>query len=281
MKLINLVIFGLFLTTCSNSQNTYQVHYDNESEKKLPCEFYFPNPQTNDALIELRQKYNLEQMVSGAKSDIEKTLILLNWTHELWRHNGVNVPKKYDALSILEEVDEGKRFRCVEYAIVMAAALNSIGIPARMLSLYTKDVETSKSGAGHAVTEAYLPDLGKWIFLDGQMNYIPFHNGLPLNAIEYQSAINNNEKNIELRNIKGSFYKIKAIRKINWVTKYLFYFHIYYNLSEATTKCPDKDGLILVPSNAKNPTVFQVTEKMGNCIYSNNVRDFYKLPKIE
>lgn len=281
MKLTYLLFFALFLTTISNGQNTFQVHYDNESEHELPCVFYFPNPQRNDDLIELRQIYNLEQMVNGAKSDMEKALILLNWTNGLWRHTGANEPKKNDALSILQEVEQGKRFRCVEYAIILAAALNSVGIPARIVSLYTKDVETSKCCAGHVVTEAWFPGLGKWVFLDGQMNYIPFHNGVPLNAIEYQSAIINNEKEIELKNIKGNFNKIKTSQKINWVTKHLFYFHIYYNFPVPKVKCEEKSGLILVPLNAKNPTVFQITEEMGNCIYTNSVKDFYKEPKIE
>jgi len=267
--------------TFSNSQNTFQIQYDNESESVLPCDFYYPNHQTNDNLIELRQKYNFEQLIKGTKSDIEKALILLNWTHGLWRHNGVNEPKKSDALSILQEVEEGKRFRCVEFAIVLEAALNSIGIPARILGIYTKDVETSKCCAGHVVTEAYLSDLKKWIFLDAQMNYIPFLNGLPLNAVEYQNAIFNNEKEIELRSIKGNFSKTKTIRKINWVTRYLYYLHINFNLPGVKTKCQVQGGLILVPLNAKNPSVFQITEKLEDCIYTVNVKDFYKTPIIE
>ena len=247
MKLTCLLFFGLFLTTISNGQNIFQISYDITSEHEFPCDFYFPNPQTNNDLIELRQKYNLEQMVSGAKSELEKSLILLNWTNGLWRHTGANEPKKNDALSILLEVEKGKRFRCVEYAIVLAAALNSIGIPARIVSLYTKDVETSKCCAGHVVTEAYLPGFKKWIFLDGQMNYIPFLNGVPLNAFEYQSAIINNEKEVELRSIKGNFNKIKTSRKINWVTEHLFYFHIYFNFPEPKVMCEEKSGLILVP----------------------------------
>ena len=281
MKYTCLLFLGLFLVTCSNGQNTFQIQYDTESENELSCEFYFPNPQTNDDLIELREKYTLEQRVIGAKSDTEKALVLLNWTNGLWRHNGSNEPKEYTALSILQEVEEGKRFRCVEFGIVLAAALNSMGIPARMIGLYTKDVETSECCAGHVVTEAYLPDLKKWVFLDGQMNYIPFHNGVPLNAVEYQNAISNNKNQIELRNSKGNFNKIKTNSKINWVTKHLFYYHFGFNSPGTKTKCEEKNSIILVPLNAKNPSVFQITDTLENCIYTNSVKDFYKVPVIE
>lgn len=54
-----------------------------------------------------------------------------------------------------------KRFRCVEYSIVAAGALNALGIPARTVGLRTKYVETELWSAGHVVAEAYLKDLGK------------------------------------------------------------------------------------------------------------------------
>jgi len=99
---------------------------------------------------------------------------LLNWTNKRWEHSGNNTPKESDAISILKEAETGKKFRCVEYAIVLSSALKSIGIPARTLGLKTKDVDKTRYGAGHVVTEAYLTDFNKWIFLDGQMNYAPF-----------------------------------------------------------------------------------------------------------
>ena len=46
-------------------------------------------------------------------------------------------------------------------------ALNAIGIPARHLGLFREDYYTGM-GTGHAVTEAWLDGLGRWVVLDGQ-----------------------------------------------------------------------------------------------------------------
>jgi len=100
--------------------------------------------------------------------------------HNQWQHNGNNEPHKNDVTSILEEVKEGKNFRCVEYGIVVAACLNSIGLKARQLNLKTKDVETTEYGAGHVVTEVFLNDLKKWMFIDGQFDAMPLLDGIPL-----------------------------------------------------------------------------------------------------
>lgn len=278
MKLHLFFVAGLLTASCINNNSLSQVQYCNESKNDSLCDMYFPVYQ-NKELTELRNRYKLEQLVSGAKSDLDKAMILLNWTHGLWRHNGSNEPKKNDALSILKEVEEGKKFRCVEYAIVLSASLNSIGIPARTLGLYTKNVEMSECCAGHVATEAYLPNLKKWVFLDAQMNYVPFYNGIPLNTVEYQNAIFSKRSQLKLKDVNGEYGKIRTSFKVNWVTKYLFYLHSGFDFSGNRTLCHEKRGVILVPLNEKNPTVFQINNKIDSCFYTNNIKDFYKEPK--
>ena len=285
MKKLNIIlIIGLLLNSCvSNkylSNNISKIKFDTESKDESLCDLVFPNPETNSELLELKKEYKFNELINKAKSDIEKSFILLNWTNSRWKHNGNNQPQKNDAISILKEAEEGKNIRCVEYGIVLSATLNSIGIPARTLGLKTKDVETTKYGAGHVVSEAYIPELKKWVFMDGQINYVPFLNDTPLNAIEYQNAIINHKEQIELRNINGTFNKKKTLKHINWVAKYLFYFDVSFDSSEKRTKCNGKSRLMLVPVNEKNPTVFQIKNKINYCIYTNNIKDFYKKPKI-
>ena len=55
----------------------------------------------------------------------------MNWVHKQWDHNGRNQPENIDAISILEEVKEGKNFRCVEYGIVATACLNAVRIKSK------------------------------------------------------------------------------------------------------------------------------------------------------
>lgn len=284
-KITYIFIILIFIGTISCKNNNsplkqiYKIAFD-QNESKLSCELIFPDPKTNTNLIELNEKYHFDSMISDSKNDIDKALILMNWTHSQWKHNGNNKPKESNALYILEQANNGEQFRCVEYGIVLSATLNSISIPTRTLGLKTKDVETTKYGAGHVVSEAYIPDLKKWVFMDAQINYIPYLNGVPLNAVEYQKAIIENKQAIELRNQNGFIDKEKAIGQVNWVAKYLYYFDVSFDSSKNRINCRNKSKLMLVPLNAKEPAVFQIKHKMTNYLYTNNLNDFYKKPKI-
>ncbi|HKK39939.1 MAG TPA: transglutaminase-like domain-containing protein [Cryomorphaceae bacterium] len=281
MKQLGITLaFFLLLNVFSSAQKVSQLSFDTESIDTTLCDFVFPNPQTDADLKELNQKYDLNKLIDQGETQLDKAMILLNWTANRWKHNGSNRPKKNDALSILAEVDEGKSFRCVEYGIVLAATLNSIGIPARTLELKTRDVETTKYDAGHVVSEAYLSQFNKWVFMDGQVNYIPFMNGIPLNAVEYQNAVVNHRGQLELRSITGTLSKRQANKQIKWVSKYLFYFDTVFDSSKSREECRGKRKLMLVPLDAKNPTIFQIEYKIDNCIYTNRLKDFYREPKI-
>jgi len=285
MKKLNiLVIIFIVLNSCASnkypSNKIVAVTFDTVSKKESLCDLVFPNPETNQKLLELKREYKIDDLISSANSDLQKSLVLLNWTNSRWDHDGNNRPKNADAINILKEAEKGEKFRCVEYGIVLSASLNAIGIPTRTLGIKTKDVETTEYGAGHIVTEAYIPELKKWVFMDGQINYIPFLDEVPLNAVEYKKAIITNKEQIVLRNLHGNLDKKVALAKINWVAKYLFYFDVKFDSSEKGTNCNEKSRLMLVPINEKNPTIFQIKNKMDHLIYTNNIKDFYKKPII-
>jgi len=275
--LIYLIIFGI-ITSCVNYQiEINSIEFNKNVNKNRNCKLDYPNLENNPNLKKLRSKYKIDNLVNSAKTDLEKAIILLNWTNNRWKHNGKNKPSNDDALTILEEAESGKKFRCVEYGIVLSETLNSIGIPARVIGLKTKNVETAKSGAGHVATEAYISEINKWIFLDPQMNYIPYLNETPLNAVEYQKAISTDRNKIELINSKGKLNKRKTKSITKWIYKYLYYFDTSLN-QEKGKQCQGKNRLMLVPKNAKKPKIFQIKYKIDNCLYTNNLNDFYIKP---
>lgn len=97
----------------------------------------------------------------------ETALAMLAWVTSRWRHSSANHVPGRDANAVLDRVQAGERFACREYTIVLTQALNAIGIPARHLALFREDYYTGM-GTGHAVTEAWLDNLGRWVVLDGQ-----------------------------------------------------------------------------------------------------------------
>ena len=290
MKKIFILFFGLIIfNSCSilniiPSKRIHKIAFEN-IENKGSCDFIFSDTTNNEYLRKFRNEYKIEELTIEAETDLEKIFIVLNWTNSRWEHSGSNTPKKSDAFTILEEAKSGKKFRCVEYGIVAATALNSIGIPARTLGLKTKDVEETRHGAGHVVTEVYLNDLKKWIFIDGQKNLIPFLDNKPLNAVEFQKAIFFNKEKIQLRSINKVADKNDSESYIKWVGPYLYYFDASFDNRKDykinRIKCNDKSRLMLAPKGAENPQVFQRKYPMDYLIYTNSYKDFYKEPKIK
>jgi len=252
-----------------------------ETEANPIFQFYYSDTLNNAYLRELRQAYRLDSLTDQTDSEFEKIKILLNWTNKQWTHSN-NTPSKPDPLTILDEAKKGNNFRCVEYGIVSAAALNSIGIPSRLLGLASADVEKVRTGAGHVVAETYSKEFKKWIFIDAQWNTIPVINNVPLNAIEFQKAIYENNVNLKIINSKGDASKEEQESYIDWIGKYLFYYTIgfdnRYRDDYQNVMVSGKPRLMLVPLNTENPTIFQRKSKIDYCIYSNNSRDFYQCP---
>lgn len=284
MKKIIILKLALMVSCATNDNHKNKIietKFDNHSIDESICDFVYPNPLRDSTLLKLNAKYHLNTKFNHLSKDIDKAFKLMDWTHNRWKHDGKNRPTSSNPVKILEEASAGQNFRCVEYAIVLSAALNSVELPSRILGLKTKDVETVEHNAGHVVTETYLPKLEKWIFMDAQLNYIPFVNGEPLNAVEYKNAIINNRDNIVFRNINGAFSKHKTKIQIDWVGKYLFYFDTLLDSSSSSSLCQNKRRLMLVPLNENNPKYFQAKRKINNCIYTNNINDFYRKPKIK
>ena len=227
-------------------------------------------------LRDLNQRYHLNNLVKPCKDQESAALTICHWVHTQWNHNGSNLPSKSDALSILEEAKAGKLFRCVEYGITIAAALNAQGIKSRTLGLKMQGADTISSGAGHVVTEAWLSDLKKWVMIDGQFDVIPYNNNIPLSAFELQQAINTNSKSITMRSISGD---ITTKDYIEWIKPYLYFFDIELNNQEeyGLEKRLKRQGIMLTPLHEKCLTVFQNKSPMSyQCTHS--VRSFYAKP---
>lgn len=267
------------LTVIKGVKMPYKTLKFDKRSKNPNLKFWYEQNQDNAYLDQLRARYPIDDLIKDAKNDTEKALKILHWVHKQWKHNGNNQPEKRDAISILEEAKEGKNFRCVEYGIVATACLNSVGLKARTLGLKTKDVETTRYGAGHVLLEVYLDDLHKWAILDGQWDVMPFLNDVPLNAVEFQKAISENYKDLEIRTSSDTNKRFYT----EWVYPYLYYFDVSFDNREGPDlvkkKIDDKEQLMLVPLGAKNPEIFQIRYKIDYCIYTNSLRDFYAAPE--
>lgn len=264
------------LTIVEGIRPNHEAHEFDTASTNKQLKFWFE--QDNDYLKDLRSKYPLDSLIRQTNTDLEQSVQILHWVHNRWKHDGSNKPQKSDAISILEEAKQGKNFRCVEYGIVAAACLNAVGLKARTLALKTKDVETTQYGAGHVLLEVYLNDLKKWALLDGQWDVMPTLNGVPLNAVEFQKAIVDDYKGIQILTSST----VEKRHYIDWIFPYLYYFDVSFdNASNANVKRRTVNGkrsLMLVPIGADNPTIFQINDTIDYCIYTHSLNDFYASP---
>ncbi|MEW5825822.1 MAG: transglutaminase-like domain-containing protein [Candidatus Bipolaricaulota bacterium] len=222
----------------------------------------------------MRRVAGLDDVISSDMSDYEKVREISAWAHGLWEHQGDAQVDTRDPITLILQARESRAFRCVEYAIVIAACLSAVGIPSRTLGLMMRDVETRSSSAGHVVAEAYLRDLDKWIMVDGQWDAIPWLGGSPLNAVELQHAIAARARVLSIDSSCGT----EAREYVRWVTPYLYYFSIYADLRAGESGWQERQ-VILVPVGAKEPTVFQRTIPI-DAIYTRNLATFYQPPIV-
>ncbi|MGC4936912.1 transglutaminase domain-containing protein [Kribbella sp. DT2] len=141
----------------------------------LPLELYTIAPERLAGL--------LERLPSPGESAWATARRLLDWVHRSWQHANDHVDDP-DALTVLERVDAGERFACVEYSIVLSQALNAVQIPSRRVDLRQHAHHTGV-GRGHVVSEAWIDDLDRWVVLDGQNgSYWADDAGTPLGVRE-------------------------------------------------------------------------------------------------
>lgn len=201
----------------------------------------------------LIKDYDLNALIAGKKTDIEKAAALCEWANTRWSHNGSNEPKKPDPLTILDEAKRGANFRCVEYSTILAASLNAVGIPARSLNIQHANAQLTETGGAHQIVEAYSHELKKWFVLDGQFGVVPAIDGRPLNAVEFKAAIADQRDKI----VSLSKNPKPLASYLRWVEPYLYFLWYYFDERWDTATDYHRPCLMLVPEGAQAPTLFQ------------------------
>lgn len=202
------------------------------------------------------------------------TVVLCHWVHGRWQHDGGNEPTHSDPVSILREAEEGKRFRCAEYAGVLAGVCTAIGIPARALGCMTADCETREVGASHVVTEAFLPDRRQWAFADAQCDVVAGRAGEPLNAAELQAVAAQPDGRFEV----GALSEEDAAAYAAGILPYLHYLSAPLDNRVGVAERSHR-RLVLVPPGSPRPRVFQRKYPLHHCDFTRSLRAFYPLPQ--
>ncbi len=223
-------------------------------------------------LVAMRQEFDTDQVVTEAgPDDYARLRAITAWTSRQWRHSTTNMASKADPVTILREARAGGQFICRDYAIVVAGLASAYGLPARVLNLLPRDVETRSEA--HSVAEVWVKRFNKWVLADGQYGAIAEIDGVPLNAVELQAAIAREDGHLRCA--------VGAERCAEWkafIVPNLFYFKFAGDQRrfDATLSAQ----LVLVPKGAPDPHKFAGGNEgtFSGAIYISDTAAFYSPP---
>ena len=221
--------------------------------------------------LEMRREFAIDAVVAGAKDDCERLRRLAHWVSSRWKHSPNQMASKSDPLTILREAQKGGRFICREYAIVMAGVAAAYGMPARVVNLMPRDVETRSEA--HSVAEVWLDEFGKWVLADGQYGTIGELDGVPLSGIELQAALAA-DRPVVCSAGDAIFAEWKP-----FILSNAFFFKM--GNDQRSFEHRTISQLVLVPKGAPKPTKFAGgnEEIFAGAVYTSNPETFYAPPR--
>lgn len=219
----------------------------------------------------LRRRYQLHTIIKSGKNEFDKMRLLLDWVANRWKHTGDNEAKEPNALAILEAAEKGERFRCVEYAIVLANCLTAVGYPARTVGL-SRLGKAYGQGKGHVCAEVWSNQYQKWILLDGQNDAWWESNGMPLSAYECRQLFVNGRED-ELQFIGQHKEADYPGMKPAWDAYFYHLTYGYHNLFFQPLPQGQEYGLDLVSGNVTPELYFQ--RSPNNQTITDDYEDIY------
>ncbi len=145
-------------------------------------------PYDEPRLHELRERFELDQIVAGAKDEFEEMVLLRNWSRSQFRRCDYQLYQtNFDALEILtrrdrnetdEPYDPERHFDpCHFFPLLCSQVLLSMGHQARLVS------------SDHGMLEVWSNQYGKWVLMDAELNLHYELNGVPLGGLELRQLV--------------------------------------------------------------------------------------------
>ena len=244
---------------------------------EINCTYKYPN--IDDPIFDNLRLITQVKLYSKP-SNYDRAKAITGYVHNLFTHDGDAIPSSFDPITIINEAQEGKSFRCVEYSFLATTLLWAYDVPARMIGLKTKDVETREYGAGHVVIEFWDSDNNQWTMCDVQAGIIPVYQDKTLSAVALGQAYDRNHP-VELSPLPESRFGSTPNFKDNesymkWIHEYLYFFDtpIRTKLSYSGNEMKAEQRIMLVPIGVNPPEMFQNMFKM-NMVYTHSTLDFY------
>jgi len=192
------------------------VDFHNEEIVRTSIPFRY-EPFTQPKLKELRTRYGLDEVVSGAKTELDIIAKLAAWSSRQWPWEQWHLDQFYpawDAFEILKKGPDGKPVGgfCQQYDVVFLQACESFGFAGRDVSIDSGTLGRPTL-IGHEPMEIWSNQFRKWIWVDGTAAYYPADGatGVPLSLWEVRQR--------QLRVLRGQ--KVEPTRIVHIVDSVL------------------------------------------------------------
>ncbi|MBX3242146.1 MAG: transglutaminase domain-containing protein [Chitinophagaceae bacterium] len=250
MAILKLVI-GIFIITGCNTRFYKLIETDNPR--------FFPNiiftaheDISSPKFWVLREKYQLDTVISNEKDELKRILLLRNWIHKTIRIDDYGPYAGDESVeSTLDNALKGSGYHCGYYSAVQTAILNAYGYVTRSILADTGiPVDYMVGGGHHALNEVWLNTYHKWFLTDAKYDYHFEKNGIPLSALEVREAYLKNKaadielvKGVERKSVPGlPEYNIptreQLARVYTWIS--------WYKENDRYTRWPDNsDDIVL------------------------------------
>jgi len=164
----------------------------NPPRHRPPCAYVvddFHRPEVR----ELRERYRLDEKVTGAKDRFDALIRLSNWLGGL---NQFGVPPErvpMNAFDIIEAIQKkGHHFECSYMPHAFSQIAHAMGYPTRLVWMGWNG-EEREGGAHHQATEVWVDGLDKWVLVDALHRLHYERDGMPLSLLEVRRAGYENE----------------------------------------------------------------------------------------
>ena len=150
-------------------------------------------------LKDIRRRFALDKIVTGANSEFEAQMRLMRWAYEIPIKGLDPYNWSFDDLPVLKKDRKGnieydRKFQskgrrrtghCLNCNLTLMAACLAMGYPCRWVNIETR------STYGHEVVEVWSNDFNKWVFMDATRDYYIFDpdSGIPLNLVEINDRL--------------------------------------------------------------------------------------------
>jgi hypothetical protein len=158
--------------------NVKVVKSDIQTIRRSPIEFHYGRPDQAD-IVWFRKAARLDEVVAGKKGDFAKLVALTdhvgamnNADRGTRRHREKGGHYCWDIRKLVEVGDDGKltiHGHCMSYAQVLVTACTAMGYPSAR-----HNVMLGFREASHEVVDVWVPDMGKWVYLDPSLTQFYF-----------------------------------------------------------------------------------------------------------